>query len=251
MRKILPIFLVVLAGLAVAGSAFWFLKPSPETSEEPGQAPAKAKEEKQTKELSLEDKPFVSFVPGSSCEYTLNVSGVKKGTSELEYEIVYKVDSGITQGVPGTVKLNGKTSITRDLLFGTESSGHRRCDKGVKDGTITIKYRDDDGKLIAKVDSDFQLKESAKALKLDGFELDLGKISTEKYIVMNTLGLPGKTPGEVVAGPFGVFAAKSKVSAEVEISGEGELYVWDGAKWVKITDGKTNMLGTFIKIASE
>lgn len=251
MRKVLPIFLVVLAGLAVAGAAFWLLRPSPETSEETGQAPAKAKEEKKTKELSLEDKPFVSLVPGSSCEYTLNVSGIKKGTSELEYEVVYKVDSGITQGVPGTVKLNGKTSIIRDLLFGTESSGHRRCDKGVKDGTITVKYRDDDGKLIAKVDSDFQLKESAKALKLDGFELDLGKISTEKYVVMNTLGLPGKTPGEVAAGPFGVFAARTKVSAEVEITGEGDIYMWNSSKWIKLEDGKTTSLGTFIKVASD
>lgn len=251
MRKFLPIFLVVLAGLVLAGAAFWFFKPSPETSEEPGQVSTKAKEEKKTKELSLEEKPFVSLVPGSSCEYTLNISGIKKDTSELEYEVVYKVDSGITQGVPGTVKLNGKTSITRDLLFGTESSGHRRCDKGVKDGTITVKYRDNDGKLIAKVEGNFQVKESAKALKLDGFELDLGKISTEKYIVMNTIGLPGNPPGEVVEGPFGVFAAKSKVLAEVDISGEGDVYIWDGGKWTKLVNGKTTSLGTFIKVASD
>lgn len=248
MRKILPIFLSVLGGLAVVGGVFWLLRPAPETSEEPGPAPTKVKEEKTVKELPLEERPFVSLVPGPSCEYTLNVSGIKKDASELEYEVVYKVDSGITQGVPGTVKLAGKTSITRDLLFGTESSGHRRCDKGVKDGTITIKYRDDDGKLIAKIEGNFQVKESAKALKIDGFELDLGKIMTEKYVVMNTIGLPGKPPGEVTVGPFGVFSAKSKVSAEVTISGEGDIYMWDKSKWVKLTDGKTTSLGTFIKI---
>lgn len=251
MRKILPIFLVVLAGLAVAGGGFWLLKPGSETAEESGSPSVKTKEEKTTKELSLEEKPFVSLIPGSSCEYTLNISGIKGDVAQLEYEVVYKVDSGITQGVPGTVKLNGKTSITRDLLFGTESSGHRRCDKGVKDGTITVKYRDDDGKLITKVEGDFQVKESAKALKMDGFELDLGKISAEKYVLMNTIGLPGKAPGQVAAGPFGVFAAKSKVSAEVNISGEGDIYVWDSGKWTKLEDGKTTSLGTFIKAASD
>ncbi len=251
MKKVLPIFLIVLAGLAVAGTAFWLLRPSPETSEEPGKASTKAKEEKKAKELSLEEKPFVSLVPGLSCEYTLNISGIKKAASELEYEVVYKVDSGITQGVPGTVKLNGKTSVTRELLFGTESSGNRRCDKGVRDGTITVKYRDDDGKLIAKVEGNFQVKESAKALKMDGFELDLGKISTERYVVMDTVGLPGNPPGRVTAGPFGVFAVKSKVSAEVALSGDGDSYIWDGSKWVKLTDDKTTSLGAFIKVASE
>lgn len=248
MRKFLPIFLAVLAGLAVVGGVIWLIKPGSETSEESGQSATKAKEEKTTEELSLEEKPFVSLVPGSSCEYILNVTGIKSGVDKLEYEIVYKVESGITQGVPGTVNLNGKTSLTRDLLFGTESSGHRRCDKGVKDGTITVKYRDDDGKLIAKIEGDFQVKESAKALKTDGFELDLGKISTEKYIVMNTIGLPGKAPGQVAAGPFGVFSAKSKVSAEVEITGEGDIYIWDTSKWTKLVDGKTVSLGTFIKL---
>lgn len=251
MKKVLPIFLVVLVGLLVGGAVVWFLKP-PSSEEKKETSTAKtAKEETVKSELPLEERPYVALTPGSSCEYTLNISGIKGSPSQLEYEVVYQVDGGVTQGVPGTVKISGKTSLSRDLLFGTESSGHRRCDKGVKEGTVTIKYRDDDGKLTAKVEGNFQVKESAKALKMDGFELDLGKISTDKYVVMNTIGLPGKAPGKVLAGPFGVFAAKTKVSAEVTISGGGDIYVWDSGKWVKLADGKTTSLGTFIKAASD
>lgn len=250
MRKFLPIFLVVLAGLAVAGVAFWLLRPAPETSEK-GES-SRTKEEKTVKELSLQEKPFVNLVPGPSCEYTLNISRVKSGVSELEYEVVYKVDSGITQGVPGTIKLNGKTSVTRDLLFGTESSGHRKCDKGVEQGAITLKYRDQDGKLLAKLESDFRVYEGAQKLSLSGFSFDFGKTDKGKYVVMGTMGLPPDIPGKAVTSPYGVFGGpKGKVGGTVVLSGEGTLYGWDGSGWKVLKDGKASFLGTFVKIASD
>lgn len=251
MKRILPIFFIVLIALLVGGAVVWFLKPPFSEEKKEAQTGKTAKEEKVSLELPLEERPYVTLTPGSSCEYTLNISGIKGSPSQLEYEVVYQVDSGITQGVPGTIKLAGKSSVTRDLLFGTESSGHRKCDRGVKEGKITIKYRDDDGKTIGKAESDFRVYESAKAIKLDDFNFDLGKISIGKYVVMGTIGLPGKAPGKVVAGPFGVFGAKSKVSAEVDISGEGDVYIWDSGKWTKLADGKTTSLGTFIKAASD
>lgn len=248
MKKILPIFFIVLTGLLVGGAVVWFLKPPSSEEKKEEQTGKTVKEEKVSLELPLEERPYVTLTPGLSCEYTLNISGIKRDAAELEYEVVYKVESGITQGVPGTVKLGGKTSITRDLLFGTESSGNRRCDKGVREGTVTIKYRDEDGKLAGKIESNFRVYESAKAIKLDDFNFDLGKISTGKYVVMSTIGLPAKAPGRVTAGPFGVFGAKSKVSAEVTVSGEGDVYIWDSGRWTKLTDGKTISLGTFIKV---
>lgn len=251
MKKVLPIFFIVLIGLLVGGAVVWFLKP-PSSEDKKEAATAKTvKEETTSRELPLEEKPYVSLTPGSSCEYTLDIKGIKGSPSQLEYEVVYQVDGGVTQGVPGTVKLSGKTSLSRDLLFGTESSGHRRCDKGVKEGTVTIKYRDEDGKPTGKVESNFRVYESAKAIKLNDFNFDLGKISTGKYIVMSTIGLPGKASGRVTAGPVGVFSSTGKVSGQVTLPGEGTLYLWDGAKWTKLADGKTTLLGTFIKAASD
>lgn len=251
MRKVLPIFFIVLIGLLVGGAVVWFLKPPSSEDKKEATTAKTAKEEKVSLELPLEERPYVTLIPGSSCEYTLSVSGIKGDVIQLEYEVVYQVDGGVTQGVPGTVKLSGKTNFSRDLLFGTESSGNRRCDKGVKEGTVTIKYRDEDGKLTGKVESNLRVYESAKAIKLDDFNFDLGKISTGKYVVMSTIGLPAKAPGRVTAGPFGVFGAKSKVSAEVTVSGGGDIYMWDSSKWIKLEDGKTTSLGTFIKVASE
>lgn len=251
MKKVLPIFFIVLIGFLVGGAVVWFLKPPSSEEKKEAQTGKTVKEEKVGSELPLEERPYVTLTPGLSCEYTLNINGIKGFPSQLEYEVVYQVDSGITQGVPGTIKLAGKSSIARDLLFGTESSGNRRCDKGVREGTVTIKYRDEDGKLAGKIESNFRVYESAKAIKLDDFNFDLGKISTGKYVVMSTIGLPGKAPGRVTAGPFGVFGAKSKVSAEVTVSGGGDIYMWDSSKWIKLEDGKTTLLGTFIKVASE
>lgn len=255
MKKALPIFFIVLIGLLVGGAVVWFLKPPSSEEKKEASTARTTKEEKVESELPLEERPYVALTPGSSCEYTLDIKGIKGSPSQLEYEVVYKVDSGITQGVPGTIKLAGKSSVARDLLFGTESSGNRRCDKGVKEGKITIKYRDDGGKTIGKVESDFRVYESAKAIKLDDFNFDLGKISTGKYIVMSTIGLPGNPPaggaGRVTAGPVGVFGGPGKVSGQVTLPGEGMLYNWDGTKWTKLADNKTSSLGTFIKIASE
>lgn len=251
MKKVLPVFFIVLVGLLVIGGIFWLLrKPSSETSEK-GEF-SKNKEEKTVKELSLQEKPFVNLVPGPSCEYTLSISGVKGDVAQLEYEVVYKVDSGITQGVPGTIKLNSKTSVTRDLLFGTESSGHRKCDKGVEQGAITLKYRDEDGKLLAKLESDFRVYEGAQKLSLSGFIFDFGKTDKGKYVVMGTMGLPPDIPGKAVTSPYGVFGSpKGKVGGTVVLSGEGTLYAWDGSGWKVLKDGKVSFLGTFVKIASD
>lgn len=247
MKKILPIFLVVLAGLLVVGSLFWFFNRG---------KGATAVEEETTDDVLVElapsERPYVALAPGQSCEYNLFIDNIKLGIATLEYEVTYTPESGVLQGAPGSID-EPASSEKRDLLFGTESSGHRRCDKGVEEGKVTIRYRNEAGKLISKVESEFHIQENAKKLtSLDGmFFLTLSRPGSGKYITMGTIGYPSRPPGEVVSGPYGVFTdAGVKSGGSVNLSGSGALYGWNGLTWVEISEDETSFLGTFLRTSN-
>jgi hypothetical protein len=145
--------------------------------------------------------------------------------------------------------------MERDLLLGTCSSGRCRYDEGVEDGTFTLRLRDEDGKLISKLETRFYLQKGG--LKLSSADNDFSLSSTKLskntyYIVVGTFGLPKDAPGDVVGEPYGIFTKGStKVSGSIDLDGEGTLYGYNGSKWVELADGETSFLGTFVKIASE
>lgn len=254
MRRILPIVIVVVLGIALIVGGVWFFTRSKEKVA-PGGGTKKSQEQV-VKELPLEERPFVSLTPRlDGHEFHLIISNIPGGTDSVEYELVYKVASGVTQGVPGTVKLSGKTSLERDLLLGTCSSGRCRYDEGVEKGAFTLRLRDEDGKLITKLETEFHLQQDGKGLISSDGKFSISSNSLGKstfYLTMNTFGLPGKAPGKVVAGSYGAFTkGATKVSGTVTLDGSGTLYGWNGSKWVEVMDGKISSLGTFIRVASE
>ncbi len=257
MRRFLPIVIIVVLGLAlIVGSVWFFTRSKEKVTPGGGTSGQKAKTQEQVKELSIEERPFVSLTPrADGHEFHLTITSIPKGVENVEYELVYKVASGVTQGVPGTVKLSGKTSIERDLLLGTCSSGKCRYDEGVTQGTFTVRLRDKDGKLITKLETDFHLQQDGKGLISSDGKFAISSSSLGKstfYLTMNTFGLPGKAPGKVVAGPYGTFTkGAAKVSGTVTLDGSGTLYSWNGSKWVMLDSGTTSSLSTFIRIASE
>lgn len=245
MSRLLLIFLLVVIILALVFGGFWFINKDKKADVVDGDE----EEEETLKKLALEDKPYLSFSPGTSCEYELSVSNIKGDPAKVEYEIVYKDEAGITQGASGSITPTG-SSTTKKVLFGTESSGNRKCDKGVEGGDITIKYRNDGGKLTAKLTSEFAVVEGGTKLALGNkFALTLSKTSKDKFVVVETFGLPKAPDGTVSAGPVGVFTSgkSALLSGTVELEGEGTLQVWNGTKWTSLADGKTSTLGTFIK----
>ena len=243
MNKLLPVIITVVVLLGVGFGGFFaykqFSKPPVEVSEEEA--------EETTKELGVEDKPYTALIPGASCEYTLSLDNISKSPESIEYEIIYKNEEGVTQGASGTIKPAGAVDATKKLLFGTESSGHRRCDKGVSGGTITLRYRNDEGKLEAKMETPFSIAENEPELTLkDKLTVELSGKVIGKTVAMGTFGIPGKAPGKVTEGPYGVFTnAKSSLSGTVKITGSGTLYTWDGSAWDKVT-GKTSDLEALI-----
>lgn len=247
MNRVLPITIVVLIGLGVLTGAFWLLKgqskPNPQVSENKGK-------EETLKEIPLSQKPYASLTPrADGRELHLVVIKLPKDAVTMEYELVYQVESGITQGVPGNVKdIAGKSSIERDLLLGTCSSGKCRYDEGVEQGTFTLRFRDSKGKLVYKFETGFNLQQNpTKITSTDGKFTLSGNMPKGYYLTMETFGLPDTAPGEVTGGPYGVFTKTAgKINAAVSLG--GKTFVYDTKKWSMLENNKTSVLGTFISL---
>jgi len=152
----------------------------------------------------------------------------------MDYELLYTLPDGRTQGVPGTITLNGQTSIERKMLLGTESSGHFRYDEGVKEGTLTLRFRNKDAKLIAKFTTQFALLSNTKTLSSidEAFKATLTKLPVGFQVVMETFGVPAAASGDVKFGPFGVFASNSTpLLGSVTTTGYN-ISRYNGSAWV-------------------
>src|SRR3989344_2823503 len=119
MKKKLPLILIG-AGVLVVVVAFLVLR---------GRGPAGTDEEN-VPELPFSQRPFTRLVPTEDGHYlTMIVSNFNvPGAASMDYELYYDTAEGITQGVPGKVNLDGKDSVERELLLGSESSGKFRYD---------------------------------------------------------------------------------------------------------------------------
>lgn len=166
-------------------------------------------------EIPFAQRPIASLTPSEDGYWLkLIIDKVEVAKAEsLDYELLYSLPDGRTQGVPGTVKLDGSTSIERDLLLGSESSGKFRYDEGVEEGSLTIRFRDSKGKLLAKFATKWHLQTATDELtSVDNvFSYKLDEESDSWFVTMETFGLPQTEgtglPGSVSSGPYGIFSS--------------------------------------------
>lgn len=200
-------------------------------------------------ELPFSQRPFTRLVPKEDGHYlSLMVENINvPGAVSMDYELYYGTADGITQGVPGKVTLEGKEKIERELLLGSESSGKFRYDEGVDDGTLTLRFRDEDGKTIGKVAGQWSFLQGTKELaSLDGkFTYTLKQSSDAYFVVMPTFGLPESSPGEVSSGPYGVFASTDGAYPGT-VNFVGNVYGFYGSKWEKLSGSSSSDIGVFI-----
>lgn len=163
-------------------------------------------------EIAFKDRPFASLTPTADGHY-INLK-IEKLTlpklASVDYELLYSLPDGRTQGVPGTVDLNGNTSLERKLLLGSESNGKFRYDEGVTDGSLTVRLRDSKGKLMAKFSTKWHLQSDALELTSidESFKYTLTKKPKGMYfITMETFGMFDSSVTNVESGPYGVFAS--------------------------------------------
>jgi hypothetical protein len=187
MKKILPVLLLVL-GIIIVGIVL-----AVERSVNTSATPEKTSEP--IIEIPLDQRPYVSLTPTSDGHWLkLKVEDIKMNAKTLDYELIYTIADGRQQGVPGTISLNGATSIDRDLLLGSESSGKFKYDQGVEKGTLTLKFRDNSGRLMGKLSTDFHLQKGADVLtSVDGsFKYTLDKKTPDVFfVVMKTFAKEG------------------------------------------------------------
>lgn len=241
--KYLPVFLLI--GGAVFISLIGFIIFNLRSK-----APETDKKEEAVKELPSEERPYISLTPNAAGnELKLVVAGIPAGVSVVEYELIYDTAAGVTQGVPGSVDVDGKATLERKLTLGTCSSGVCRYDKGVRDIKISLKLRDSKNKLIAKSDTiGVNLFSGAQKLEdvTDKFSLNLDKKTKDYFVVMGTYGAPSKIPGTLVAGPYGVFTSGNIKQSGLATLPGGIIQEFVAGSWETLSNGKTKTLGTFI-----
>lgn len=206
-------------------------------------------EDETVAEIPFEKRPIVKLIPTKDGHW-LNLFISKTdvdGAESLDYELLYTLPDGRTQGVPGTIKLTGE-NISRELLLGSESSGKFRYDEGVERGTFSIKFRNSKGKLAGKLETEWILSDSDEIVSTDKvLEIKLSESLETFFVVMQTFGVPESLETEPPHDPYGVFTSyEGSVEASVTLNGESPLHY--DSKWVEY-EGELNSLGEnfFIK----
>lgn len=236
MKKYLPVVIFVLGALILAGG-FFFLRGNDDN-------PEQEEDEEAVAEIPFEQRPVVSLTPTEDGHYLImrmNNLGLKAKT--LDYVILYDTADGTTRGVPGTAQLNG-SEVERDILLGSESSGIFSYDEGVEKGTITLRFRDDKGKLVGKLTTEWHLQTNTdKLTSSDGkFTFSLSDESDAWFVTMNTFGAPDGLTGQPASGPYGVFSSSKSIMGTPEMPGSIRYY--DGSRWNEV-EGETST-GIFV-----
>ncbi|QQG41155.1 MAG: hypothetical protein HYV90_03175 [Candidatus Woesebacteria bacterium] len=214
MKKYLPLILISFGVLIVAFVGILIVKSMKGST-------SSIQEEEIIPELPQSQWPSVSLTPTNnpsvkgSDGHWLNFKVQKinvPGAASMDYLMVYSTSDGGQQGVPGTVKLTGG-DIERPLLLGSESSGKFRYDAGVERGTITITFRDGNGKSMGKLSTDFHLQSDTTELtSIDGkFIYKLDKVAKGVFFVtMPTFVQPDSSIYVTWSDGYGVFASDGK-----------------------------------------
>ena len=241
MKKYLPFILLALGIIIAVVTVVLIVR---KNKKEP------AVEKETLVELPLIERPVASLTPSADGHWlTLRVEKLKSSLTSMDYELLYELPDGRTQGVPGSVKLNGLTYIERKLLLGSESSGKFRYDEGVKEGTLTLRFRNEAGKLVNKYSTKFALLSKTKELVSvdEKFGYTTNTLNSKDFfVVMETFGVPSEVTGTLASGPFGVFSsAAAGVSGTVKLEGT-TIYKGTTSTWQKIEAGKSADIGIFV-----
>jgi len=237
MKKFLPLILLGVGIIVVIG-VFLVIRTRNVKENQP-------EEETALLNVPLNERPVVSLTPTSDGHYlNLKVEKIVLEAETLEYELLYKVPNGVPQGVPGSVSILGKESFEVELLLGSESSGKFRYDEGVEEGTMTLRFRNSDGELLAKFISDFHLQTDVDTLtSLDGkLSVSLDKTYQNFFVVIESIGVPDTPPQDVKEGPYAIFSSDNdtlQLSGSVIIQGSKVYRHVAGPRW---TSENTNTI---------
>jgi hypothetical protein len=187
--------------------------------------------------VSLADRPVVSLTPTSDGHYLwLKVEKIVIDAASVDYELLYQNKEGVTLGVPGMQELEGIENFDVELLLGSESSGKFRYDEGVKEGSVILRFRNDQGKLLAKFESEFRLyNDVTELISPDGnVKVVLSDPTDDFFIVMESIGIPNNFPTsheDILDGPYGLFSSAEVKNVEMVEVSKGNTFGYFNQKW--------------------
>lgn len=248
MKKFIPIILLLLGAVMAVAVYFVVFRGGPDEEMVP-------EEEVALVEVPFEESPYASLTPTADGHFlnlyvsNMSIMANKYESQSMDYELLYKLPDGRTQGVPGSVKLQGLSELERELLLGSESSGKFRYDEGVEEGTLSLRFRDEDGKLIAKFTTEFSLLNGVDELTMPGesFTYTLEGPQKGYFVVMNTFGVETQPDFTLISGPYGVFG-----SMETEVPGTvNATHSLVNGVWEEIPGGESEGIGVFVSASTQ
>ncbi|SRR5258706_5390503 len=242
-KKFLPLILLVV-GVLVVGGVFMMMKGKKmDVTDETGDDGVMI-------DVALDKRPIVGLTPDSVGHYLkMHIEKIQiPNAKTMDYELVYQVPDQPAQGVPGSIDISDKTSFDADLLLGSESSGKFRYDEGVETGMVTLRFRNDKGKLLTKFVSEFHMQQDQKTLtSQDGkLTLELDKAPKGFFVTAQSIGVPALTSGEPKAGPYVIHSSLGdELNGKASIEG-AKVYHFEGGGWKEAADGNVKNLGYFL-----
>jgi len=162
----------------------------------------------------------------------------------VEYELEYMAGP-LIQGVFGRRDFTEKTEH-KPLELGSCSKGKCKCDTDITGGSLTLRFTAQEdytlkGDFSYQTVGDVDSVVSSRDAKLT-FKVGNALSSSTTVIVASTFGLPAELEGEIVAGPYGIFAPEGvtpRGSMELTLQTKEEnatFYFWNGISWQKLSD---------------
>jgi hypothetical protein len=214
MKKYIPLILIGIGVLILVIVGIFIFKSKNKTDEV---------QEEIVLELPESQWPAVSLTPtndpkvadsmGRFLKFRVEKINVPDAES-MDYLLVYSTSDGGQQGVPGSVQLEGD-NLERTLLLGSESSGKYRFDSGVSTGNMTITFRDQKGKSLGKLTTDFHLQSGVSELtSFDGlFAYTLDKSAKGVFFITMKTFLEPTVPMVIWENGYGIFSSDGKPHA--------------------------------------
>lgn len=255
---------LILASVLLSGCSLPWSKPTATPTPTP-----------QAQRLTPDKAPFttLTITPDkksgsvSGHTFTMNITGLDASQKTLEYVLLYDLPDGRQQGIPGSIALEGKSSLTRDDLLMGSCSKVCRFDDGVKKGTIELTYRNEMGDATGDALGDWHLQSGEKILtSVDNtFEFQTPKAPAGWVVTMTSFGLPAKINGRLLVGPFTLTSSstlKTPGTVTFKSSGAGQgaaISMWDGSSWRPLATKSASgdsisadapSLGTFVLLSS-